>query len=302
MEKRKQNLERSGFFYGRFGTLNHMNPDNQSNISCEHCNYNLSGIDLQGSCPECGKQIISKCFRCEYSLEGLDPAGPCPECGLPIEASIGRGELAKADPSYLKSLHKGVFIVQTAIILYILALFGVIGVTFSAGMAGGITPLWITLLSSVVGLLFSIAMMVGWWMFSAPQSQYTGSYTGSEARKLVRIMIIVAACFSVISFPLAFFQENNIILLISGLLGLVSLLISLVRFIAEMFYIRWMAPLIRNKKVYDRSKLLMWLGPVLMTVGILLVGLGPIIALVLYWNMLDLIRKDLKAIRSAAIA
>ena len=82
------------------------------------------------------------------------------------------------------------------------------------------------------------------------------------------------------------------------LLGVVSLLITIAYYIFQMLYIRWMATLLSNRKVYDRAKRLLWLGPLLMTVGLLLIGLGPIIALVLYWNMLDWIRKDLKAIRA----
>ena len=40
----------------------------------------------------------------------------------------------------------------------------------------------------------------------------------------------------------------------------------------------------------------MWLGPLLQTVGLLLIGLGPLIALVMYWNMLDVMRKHIKRI------
>lgn len=42
----------------------------------------------------------------------------------------------------------------------------------------------------------------------------------------------------------------------------------------------------------------MWLGPLLATFGLVIIGLGPLIALVLYWNMLDWVRKDLKRIRA----
>jgi predicted RNA-binding Zn-ribbon protein involved in translation (DUF1610 family) len=268
----------------------------ESHLSCTHCNYDLTGLDLTGSCPECGNKIITTCFNCDYNLAGLDPSGVCPECGFTIEGSIGRGELAKANPGYLAKLHKGVFIIQAAIIVQILMVFASIGVGVAVGMSGGQS----TAFEIVTGLIFlAIALITiyGWWLFTETDPDYSGNYTGSEARKLVRIMILIGAGFTLIQTVLNFIPVSNTISIVIGVLALIALVVSVIQFFAQMFYIKWMAPLIRNKKVYNRSKLLMWLGPVLMTFGILLIGLGPLIALVLYWNMLDWIRKDLKAIR-----
>ena len=47
---------------------------------------------------------------------------------------------------------------------------------------------------------------------------------------------------------------------------------------------------------------MMWLGPLLFTVGALCIGLGPLVAVVLYWNMLDWVRRDLKRIRAEQAA
>ena len=68
-------------------------------------------------------------------------------------------------------------------------------------------------------------------------------------------------------------------LLVAATIG--STLAFIVGFFAKMLYIRWLAPRLPSVRVFKRAKTLMWLGPVLYTFGLLLIGLGPLIALVL---------------------
>jgi lysylphosphatidylglycerol synthetase-like protein (DUF2156 family) len=68
-------------------------------------------------------------------------------------------------------------------------------------------------------------------------------------------------------------------------------------FFFQMVYIRWLAARVPDNWVANRAKLLMWLAPVLYVVGSLCLALGPLVALILYWNMLDRLRKDLKTVR-----
>jgi ACR3 family arsenite efflux pump ArsB len=58
----------------------------------------------------------------------------------------------------------------------------------------------------------------------------------------------------------------------------------------------WLARRVPDQWIVKRATTYRWLLPVLTTVGVLLIGLGPLIALVLYWNLLDRMRKHLKAI------
>ena len=57
-----------------------------------------------------------------------------------------------------------------------------------------------------------------------------------------------------------------------------------------------MSPRIPNDWVFKRAKLMMWLGPVLFVPGSLCIGLGPLVALILYYNLVTRVRADLKAI------
>lgn len=245
---------------------------------------------------------FGQCFRCEYDLTSLSPEQNCPECGLPVEASLGRIQLAKAPPEYLAKLHKGVFIIQTAIIFMVLLVLAsaFAGMSAASSSTGRMAPA-VELSINTVSAILSFALLVGWWMFSEPHPEYEGTYNGSSTRKAVRVLLIVAAAIAVLNVLFVILPANAAFGFAIIALGIISIFVSVARYFTQMLYIRWMAPLLSNRRVYKRAKLLLWLGPVLMTVGILLVGLGPLIALVLYWNMLDWIRKDLKAIRAESV-
>jgi hypothetical protein len=64
-----------------------------------------------------------------------------------------------------------------------------------------------------------------------------------------------------------------------------------------MRYTRWVAGRVPDAHMVGRTKTYMWLLPLLYTVGILII-VGPLIALVMYWNLLDRLRKHLTSIAS----
>lgn len=85
------------------------------------------------------------------------------------------------------------------------------------------------------------------------------------------------------------------VMLVSGAASLLSGVAWITQFFAAMLYVRWLARRVPDGRLHDKAKRFMWLGPVLYTVGIVLLMLGPLIALVMYWNMLDKLRKHIKA-------
>ncbi|MGJ8636548.1 MAG: hypothetical protein ACSHX5_06860 [Phycisphaerales bacterium] len=296
---------------------NQQDPLSQTNLSCTHCSYNLAGLDLAGSCPECGTKIITNCYKCDYNLDGLDPSGSCPECGYLIADSVGRGILSRCDPAYLERLHKGVVLVQTAIILmiaYAISI-GIIGTV--ATRITNIDPILFELIVTTLSLALSFMFLIGWYKFSTPNEQVGESYSGRNRRKFVRWMVILTALFKLAQLPLAFFNYSAVVLTIGGILAIASVVLFAVRFYAEMLYVRWMAPLLRNNRVYKRTTTLMWMGPIMIggtivtafmsvfispmlaAFGMIFVAIGLLAMLIMYWNMLDWIRKDLKAIRAA---
>lgn len=248
------------------------------------------------------------CRGCGYNLRGLLRDGACPECGSPVARSLESDLLEFASPAYLETLHKGVFLILTGVILQILSVIGsfVVGFSVSALGRAGIGAM---VLVQVCSTAFLLIELYGWWLFSEADPGYTGRNTGQTPRRIVRITLMVQAPVVLVQLvvqnlagppaPGATISGIQALLLgLSVILGLSYYAAAAVSYFAKMLYVRWLAPRIPSEHVYRRSKLLMWLGPVLCTVGLLLFMLGPLIALVMYWNMLDIVRRDLKAIRA----
>lgn len=251
------------------------------------------------------------CIICGYNLRGLPASGLCPECGTPAERSL-RGEnlLVNSSPEYVASLHQGVFLILAAIIAMILGMFLFVGIIFVAGVTGGPGAGPVTLIGSLLSAGASIVLAYGWWRFTEPDPAFRLSDQGETPRKLVRAMVIVGAALTLLSLAVELLMGNSnaaptggstgaaaALGIISLLITIVSFIVSAVQFFASMLYVRWLAPRVPNIKAFHRAKTLMWLGPLLYTIGALVV-IGPLIALCLYWNMLDWIRKDIKQIRA----
>jgi hypothetical protein len=66
------------------------------------------------------------------------------------------------------------------------------------------------------------------------------------------------------------------------------------QFFAGLKYTSWMMSRIPDEELVKRCKKYMWLLPLVFVLGLACAGLGPLIALVMYWNHLDKLRKYLQ--------
>lgn len=275
-------------------------------VACVKCRYHLAGLLPTGVCPECGAPCAESmgnpaaaCGTCGYSLQGLDPAGVCPECGTPCEHSLRGNLLVFTGEAYFKSLRLGVSLILNAILLLILA---VVAMVFSMFAMRG-TPGLPAILQGVL-LALNLMFLYGWWRFSTPDPAYTGARTGADARTVVRIATLVMAALAVGSTALEIMSpaaaRAATPLAAASIVGmgltLATFAAQATQFFAGMLYVKWLAPRLPDRLIYDRARRNMWLLPILNTVGILLIWLGPLFALILYWNHLDLVRKRLKQI------
>lgn len=271
-----------------------------------------------------------RCVTCSYDLRGLLSSGSCPECGTPIAKSLRDNLLINSSPEYLAKIHRGVFFVQAAIIGMILVVFlgilGMIVVGVLAGMGGGrgggvswFGVYGVQVVSSLLSLVYAGVALYGWWLFSEADPRASATDRGETPRRIVRIAVIVEAALTVAMQAVSMISLAGIgvaagggtagtgaagvgvgvsaMVIVSALLTLAYYVALAVRYFASMLYVRWLSARIPNEKAMARAKYMMWLGPLLCTVGVAIL-VGPLIALVVYYNLLDWVRKDIKKTRA----
>ena len=242
------------------------------------------------------------CTNCGYNLGGLPAGGACPECGAPIERSLRGDRLVHMSAGYLASLHRGAFLVLTAIFCWLLVMFLRIfsglatAVLGSSPVPGGETVL------STAQLALSVVLVIGWWMLSAPMPSLAGLAGADKRRRWVRGLLVASV--AVIAARASLYVLVSLwpasplgLLYVAAGVSLLSSLVSLAGYVVQMLYLAWLADRVPDAAMLKRARLLVWLGPVLSTVGIVLVGLGPLIALIMYWNLVDRFRVAFKGIR-----
>ncbi|MEZ6235532.1 MAG: hypothetical protein R3B68_15205 [Phycisphaerales bacterium] len=158
----------------------------------------------------------------------------------------------------------------------------------------------------VAGVLVSIMSLVGWHMFSRPDPSFVGKRTGADARVVVRAANIALAVIATLQAGLSFAAPPALTRPAANALGGtfwaavalfgLSMIAFCVLFFAAMRYVRWLAPRIPDRTIYNRANRNMWLVPIIFVVGAPVFYLGPLLALIMFWNLLDLVRKRLKLI------
>lgn len=268
---------------------------------CQHVEHDPA-VDV---CVECGKSLIPICIICGYDLSGLPVSGTCPECGTAIERSYRPDRLINRSIQYLEQLRSGLSFVLNAILIWILLfVLNIVGqIALKTAGSSMMTTNGLNLLTQIGTTLVSFASLYGWWKISTPDAQSLTKDMDNKPRQILRLSVIVLACTNTLSMLISFGAFGSMtptINTVSSAIDLVLLVIWLVatvawvtKFFAAMLYVRWLASLVPDESLASKAKRFMWLGPVLYTVGSLCIGLGPIIALVLYWNMLYYLKKHI---------
>ncbi len=247
---------------------------------------------------------VQPCVGCSYNLQGLPAAGVCPECGLPVQDSLKGILLQYASVEYRTKIARGLSLVLNGILLQIIFTIAAMVAVFATGG----NPL-VTKLVGIAGVGVSLMLVAGYWFYTEPDPGYTGLEKPNSARQIARIAVLASAGVQVVQLVMSLMEPAVATagagstggVLVTGLtllLSLAGLAAWATQFFAIVLYTRWIGSRIPDAWITNRSKTYMWLLPVLSTVGLLAVGLGPLVALVLYWNMLDRVRKHVKSINS----
>jgi hypothetical protein len=241
--------------------------------------------------------------------------GVCHQCGTQIELSLREPMLSEAPTEYLKKVTGGLSLILNAILLsfllglvWVIAFVAVVGIG-SPGSQPRTPPVGLTASMTLGDIAIVCISLVGYWRFSAPDPSPDGFEKSSTARKVIRAMVQLQVVLTVISglfnvyvystpgaAPAAmpgFTTTTGLVLLAMNIVGCVLLA---VKFFAVMQHTRWLASRVPDPYIVNRTRTYMWQLPVLSTVGIVLIGLGPLIALIMYWNLLDRLRKHMKAL------
>ncbi len=245
------------------------------------------------------------CIQCAYLLRGLPTSGKCPECGTEVAMSLREPMLGSASLDYVRKVNSGLNFVLYGILFLVLMMILSIGAVFVMGAANA------QLAMHAAGLIGSIMIYMGYWYYTQPDPGQVAEEKQRAARKVIRIVVAIQAVVALAHLVLGLIFGYNAppgvrgaapgaappdaIALVIGALGIASAVAWIIQYFAVMRYTRWLASRVPDRWIVKRTKVYMWLLPVLSTVGTLVI-VGPLIALILYWNLLDRLRKHTRAV------
>jgi hypothetical protein len=238
------------------------------------------------------------CFKCGYALRGLAMNGVCPECGSPVQESLRGILLQYAAPEYIQTLLKGHSWVLNGILLSIVA--GLVA-AIAGGVAGALgTALGpVMMITAGLSLAVSVLIFMGYIKLTEPDPKFTGTENPKGPRTWVRLAAIGSIAFAALGVVAQIVTVTNALAGASGVLTIIAsfggFVAYAVQFFAMMLYMKWLGARVPDAWIAKRTGIYIWLLPVLSTAGACLL-VGPLVAFVLYWNLLDRMRKHLKSI------
>ena len=203
----------------------------------------------------------SQCITCGYDLRGLEIDSSCPECGAAIELSMRGDRLSLSDPAWIAKLAKGQSLLVLGLKIFLLAIcFGIISMILvfvgllvwglSSNSASGPTvPSWlfnviftITGIGVFLGIIFTT---IGCALVTTQDPRDSLSETSLSNRKVARIALF-AMYASVVGYALLssvfdlLFPSSNASRIFAYLLFLTIAIFITVSLVATL---RWLASL-----------------------------------------------------------
>lgn len=253
------------------------------------------------------------CNRCSYNLRGLAVEGACPECGAPVIDSLRGLLIAYASPEYVRDVLLGLRLIIWAAIIQ--AGVSVLGAAAGLVVALNVRTPSAIVLSSFIRQLVALAAALLWvwayWLYTRLDPGYVGQESAVGARRLIRVAVVVSAC-SAVAQPIITLTGGPglvtmpanakpiSVVVISVAVAVLSTAATVTHFFAAMLYTRWIASRVPADDLRNRAGTYMWVLPLVYVVGTACVGLGPIVATVMYLVLLHQLRQRIVAARGAA--
>lgn len=264
------------------------------------------------------------CIQCGYLLEGLAIAGKCPECGTDVALSLREPTLASSSPEYIRTLKSGLSLVLNGLLLMVLTYIMLVPARVMLGPSMETMLVAGVVVAGVMLILWAL-ILLGYWRMTVPDPAQVAQERNASARRLLRgtvIVWIVWQILSVVQWGLEELMGPVLVLQIYQVVAPILFLVTVVvHVVVAMQYARWLGTRVPDQRLVRRAHRYRWQLPGLLAltvaafVGLLLVGttgmrafgalmplalivmlLCPLIALIMYWNLLDRLRKHVKAI------
>lgn len=246
------------------------------------------------------------CVRCSYNLRGAWVGGACPECGEAVASSL-RGELLQhSSAEYLRTLLRGLRFVLNGLLAMVLVITASIVASVLRAGPG------VQLLLAIAQVLVSGAILLGYWLLTTPDPRYVGSTEAPDtARRVVRVAVVVQVAGLALSIPLLMLGgvgtggmggpaggRAGAVVLLALYFGAqaIAMLAWLAQFLGAMTYTAWLGGRVPDVWLVNRARRYRWLLPVVAVVFFLVFLLGPLVALVMYWNLLNRLSQHVKSI------
>lgn len=221
---------------------------------------------------------------------------------MPVEHSIRGRQLRFASPDYRREIQAGLGLVLNGILLIIVCF-----ISLTVLASAGVSPLFVSVGLGFGMVAISIMIAVGYWRYTTPDPGFALAEQANSARAVARIAVVVgAACLlgkTIVELLLSGSHTHpaqmptgvSLLRLVTGSLALLQLVAWVVQFFSVMTYTAWVAGRIPDDAIVRKARRYRWLLPLIAILGLPLFMLGPLFALVRYWNLLHALRKQIKA-------
>lgn len=250
------------------------------------------------------------CATCAYDLTGLRADGLCPECATPVIRSLPASSFSSASHAHLHELSTGLGLIITALTLQLV--FSITNPCLCITSSNVVLKLPV-LIFLAIGFPPLLLILVGFRKASSPDSHTStqtppthasAASTPLRSRLLGAIYTCVFARAS-LTFSLAIqpppaygLTPDTWGVLIGSSLLLEHLAWAAIHALGAV-HMRTLALRVPDAALARTCTTNRWLLPTLSTLGVLIAGLGPAIAVSMHWRMIDRLKEHIDDTRNA---